>query len=262
MSGYDLYIFAVCFFVFLMLSVLLGTMLVIIVRQEMRMIEHGLEDRKIITEYRDGIGETPFFKTVFGRVMTVIVIIAILFFGFSLYVGFSSDKVEGRGFAPKVVMSDSMSYKRQSNTYLEENGLDDQIKTFDLILTRELPGEFELELYDVVVYEYEGDLIIHRIIGIEEPNEKHPDSRYFMLRGDAMKFSDEFPVEYSQMKAIYKGEKIPFVGSFIAFMQSPAGYLCIIMLVFSMIAMPVAEIVIKKTKEKRLRRIGFLGYEI
>ena len=123
---------------------------------------------------------------------------------------------------------------------------------------RELPDEFELELYDIVIYELRGDLIIHRIVGIEEPNEEHPDHRLFELRGDAVKNSDEFKVEYSQMKAIYRGEKIRFAGSFIFFMQSPLGYLCILLLVVGSILSPILELMISHAKRKRLAELGVL----
>ena len=151
-----------------------------------------------------------------------------------------------------------MADKHKDNTYLENNNLNDQFDAFDLIFTRKLPGEFELELYDIVVYEYKGELIIHRIIGIEEPNEKHPDQRQFLLRGDAVKYSDEFPVLYEQMRAIYKGERIPKIGSFFAFMQSPAGYLCILLAVFAMIATPIAEKKLKEVKTARLIELGVI----
>jgi hypothetical protein len=151
-----------------------------------------------------------------------------------------------------------MSFKNDKNTYLNENGLDDQFDRFDLIFTRQLPGEFELELYDVVVYDYHGTLIIHRIIDIEEPNEKHPDHRQFLLRGDAAWYSDDYPVTYEQMLAIYRGEKIPYVGSFFAFMQSPAGYLCILLVVFAMIATPIVEKKFRIAKIERLKQIGYI----
>lgn len=258
MSEFDIYVFIMCLIVFLSLTVLLGSMLVIIIKQELRAIDHGLEDYDLRTEYRDGNKKKPFYKSVSGIISLIFVLLISVFFAFSVYVGTTGNEVQLDVAVPRVVMSDSMSEKRPSNTYLEENNLNDQFGTFDLIFTRSLPGEYELELYDIVVYEYEDYLIIHRIIGIEEPNEKHPDCRYFLLRGDAMKFSDEFPVTYDQMRAIYKGERMPFVGSFVAFMQSPAGYLCIILIIFSMIALPIAEVIITRKKQKRLERLGLM----
>jgi hypothetical protein len=43
------------------------------------------------------------------------------------------------------------------------------------------------------------------------------------------------------MQGIYHGERIPYVGSFILFMQSPAGWLCILLVVFAMICTPILE---------------------
>ncbi len=144
---------------------------------------------------------------------------------------------------------------------MDTYNLNDQLHTFDLIFTQELPGEFELELYDIVVYEYRGELIIHRVIGIEEPNASHPEHRHFLLRGDSVKWSDEFPVLYEQMRAIYKGNRIPFVGSFFAFMQSPAGYLCLLLVVFAMIATPLMEKKLKVATAARLKEIGVITEE-
>ena len=56
----------------------------------------------------------------------------------------------------------------------------------------------------------------------------------------------------------HEGEKIPYVGSFVAFMQSTAGYLCILLIVFAMVALPIAEKIIKKRKEDRLYAMGYI----
>jgi hypothetical protein len=154
-----------------------------------------------------------------------------------------------------------MQTKRESNTYLAENNLNDQFNMFDVVFVHKLPDEFDLELYDIVVYEHEGTMIIHRIIGIQEPNEDHPEHRHFVLRGDSAKYSDEIPVLYGQMKAIYKGERIRFVGSFFAFLQSPAGYLCILLILFAVFATPIAEKKLWNAKLARLRKIGFIEEE-
>ena len=257
MSELDIYVFVLCLIVFLSLTVLLGSMLIIIVKQELRAIEHGLEDYALRTEYRDGNKKKPFYKSVSGIISLTLVLFVVAFFS----VGTTGNDVQLDVAVPRVVMSDSMSEKRPSNTYLEENNLNDQFGTFDLIFTRSLPGEYELELYDIVVYEYEDCLIIHRIIGIEEPNEKHPDHRQFLLRGDANWYSDDFPVTYEQMQSIYRGERIPYVGSFFAFMQSPAGYLCILLVVFAVVATPIVEKKFWTAKVERLKEIGYIERE-
>jgi hypothetical protein len=96
-------------------------------------------------------------------------------------------------------------------------------------------------------------LVIHRIVGIEEPNSKHPDERWFLLQGDAVPGRDRFPVLYEQMRAIYRGERLPFVGSFVAFMRSPAGYFCILLILFGAITVPYLEKKLYKERRKRLQ---------
>ena len=258
MTGYELYVFFVCLVMFVSLLSLLGTMLFIIIRQELRMIDNGLLDKKIAKEYMKSLNKEPFFKTTFGIVTIAVTAVVFACFAWTFSVRFSDPMVKGAMSVPRVVLSSSMSTKRNTNTYLEKYGLNEQFDTFDMIFTNELPGEFELELYDVVVYENErGELIIHRIVSIEEPNEKHPDHRLFELRGDAVKYSDEELVEYSQMRSIYRGEKIPYVGSFVYFVQSPSGYLCILLVFIGFFITPLIE---KYLWRRKLRRLEFIGF--
>ena len=147
-------------------------------------------------------------------------------------------------------MSESMSEKYYLNKYLYDNALDNQLEVYDLVVIRELPPEEELKLYDVVVYEIDGELIIHRIVGIEEPNEKHGE-RHFLLQGDAMAVHDKFPVLYEQMRGIYEGEKVSNIGSFFVFMRSPGGYLCIFLVLAATIIAPILEWVIGRARKKR-----------
>lgn len=265
MAGYDLYVFVVCLVSLLATLALLGAMFVIIARKEMQAIDFGITDTKLVDEYiervrrAEALGRKPREGRLFRGVLLLVGLVAILLFSFTLWLRFSDPTVKGSLAVPRVVLSDSMSEKRETNGYLTENNLNDQFDTFDLILTHELPGEFELKLYDVVVYEYKGNFIIHRIIGIEEPNERHPDHRLFQLRGDAMRYSDEFAVEYSQMRSIYRGERVPFVGSFIFFLQSPIGSVCIALVILGFIVSPIVSAMIRSRQRRRLRIIGFNG---
>lgn len=258
MTGYDLYILFLCLIVFTLLTALFSVMLSYIIRMTVKTIKHGLEDERITIEYKKAKKSNPVWDIVIKIVTTIMLVIIFLAFCFSVYVQFCNNRVTGNVPVPKVVLSDSMSYKNKANTYLRENQLDNQFETFDLIFVEKLPDEFELELFDIVVYEHRDDLIIHRIVGIEEPNEEHPDNRHFLLQGDASQFSDEYPVLYEQMRAIYKGKHIKFVGSFFAFMQSPAGYLCILLIIFAVIATPIAEKKLLQAKMQRLAEIGVI----
>lgn len=258
LSEFDFYVFMVCFVAFIATFVVLSILLFFIIRQELKAIKFGMIDEQLVREHMDGLDKGFRPWTIVYLVFSVLTILAVILLAWTFTVRFRDPKVVGPGSVPRVVLSDSMSEKRDTNTYLEENGLDDQFDTFDLIFTEELPGEFELELYDIVVYKYKDETyIVHRIIGIEEPNENHPDHRLFQLRGDAVKYSDDRPVEYSQMMSIYRGERIQYVGSFIHFMQSPAGYLCILLMVVGFILTPIIDVLIKIAKKKRLIILGY-----
>lgn len=262
MSGYDLYIFFLCLIVFTLLTCLFSVMLYYIIKLTLKTIRHGLEDERIITEYEHNKGRGCFSDILCRIISGILVAVILVIFAISVFVQISGNHVGSSSIpTPKVVLSASMSFKHEDNDYLEKNRLDDQFDMFDLVFVEQLPGEFDLELYDIVVYEYHGELIIHRIVGIEEPNEKHPDCRHFKLQGDASKYMDEFPVLYEQMRAIYNGKHVKFVGSFFAFMQSPAGYLCILLVLFAVFATPVAEKKLLQAKLDRLKEIGVIAPE-
>lgn len=261
MTSLDIYVLILCLVVFGLLTAVSCVMVTFYIKAKTKLISHGIEDEIITTEYRKQKSVNKAGKVISNIFSALVFALLLAAFVASLIINLSCDKIKKCVSVPQIVMSDSMQYRNEHNTYLDEHGLYDQINTFDLIFTEELPDEYELELYDIVIYEYREELIIHRIVGIEEPNKAHPNERYFLLKGDSAKHTDEFPVRYSQMKAIYNGKRIPFIGSFFAFMQSPLGYLCILLVVFSMIATPIAEKKLKKVIEERLKVIGVIETE-
>lgn len=257
MTSFDIYVFILCFIVFTLLTSLLTTFLYYIVKYYLKLVEHGIEDSNIIAEHEKmknaKARRTSRMTCCACTILSIITVAAVLaVFSFSLFLNLTANNKVGDIPVLKVVKSNSMSYKYEANKYLFENDLNDQVNIFDLIVMHKLPQEMDLRQYNIVAYERNGNLILHRIVGIEEPNDEHPDKRYFLLQGDAVQFQDKFPVLYEDMKGIYYGNKIPFVGSFVSFMQSPAGYLCIILILFSMVATPIVNRKIEKAKKLRL----------
>ncbi len=255
MTDYDIYVFILCFIVFVMLTTLSVVCVSIITKLSLKLINHGVEDQTILDEHKKRQTKKTSSKyakildcAVSGAVCLVFIVMLIS----SIVIQCTENSCCGLLPTYRVVKTASMETKNPKNTYLKENDLNDQIKTFDLIRTEKLPDEMDLELYDIVVYETDGMLIIHRIVEIEEPNEAHPDCRHFKLQGDAVEAADRFPVFYKQMKAIYRGDRTPFIGSFILFMQSPAGWLCTLLIVFTMIATPLLDKKLSDARNKRL----------
>ncbi len=262
MTVYERYIFVLCCIVFTLFTVFFAVMLGYLLSLTLKLIRRGVMDEKILTEYQKQAGKKHFTRL--GKVgdyfVSALVCVAMcVVFAFSLTLKINEDKVPEDMSALKVVQSSSMATKDEKNTYLE--GIDNQVAMFDLIVVHTLPDEMDLQLYDIVLYEGDqGELILHRIVGIEEPDPKHPDKRWFTLQGDAVANPDRGPVGYVQMKAIYRGESIPVVGSFVMFMQSPAGYLCILLILISMIATPIMENTLVKAKRVRLKIISATGH--
>ncbi len=255
MSNYEIYVIILCVIVFVLLTALSTTCVWIITRLSLRLISSGVEDERVLAEHRKQQNKKPnkIMKVLDYAFSGIVCFVLVVFFICSFFVS-CSEKADSDMFSSsyRVVRTGSMASKNPKNTYLTENNLNDQIQTFDMIRTEKLPDEMELELYDIVVYETDDMLIIHRIVEIEEPNATHPDCRYFRLQGDSVDSPDRFPVRYEQMRAIYRGDRTPFIGSFILFMQSPAGWLSILLIVAAMVSSPLLENIIQKEKDKRL----------
>ncbi len=260
MTRYEVYSLIVCIVVFILLTALLTGLIGYIVKLLLRSIKGGLEDEKIKIEYFSTTAKRKSKAlSIIDKAFSAIVFLCFfaLFIG-TMFVNIAEKSAVGNVPRLQVVCSESMSKKHSKNTYLAKNNLHDQFDMFDVIVTYRLPAETELKQYDIVVYEIDDILVVHRIVNIEEPNEKHPNERHFLLQGDNVDSPDKFPVLYSQMRGIYRGEKIPFVGSIVLFFQSPAGYLSILLVVYAMIASPILERILKKAKYNRLEEILLL----
>jgi hypothetical protein len=254
MTSYEWFVFFLCLFIFVSLVLFLGVLIYLNYKHSKRIIEGGLDDELIIKEkQKEKEKKKSKFFTILGKAISYVVTFIVgAFFIFSMSVRLMEDMTPNGMSTMQVVVSDSMSYKHEKNTYLEENNLNDQFHKFDLVTIHKLPDEFDLKLYDIVVYKYNKDIsLIHRIIAIEEPNEQHPEHRHFLLKGDANEYNDKFPVLYEQMEAIYTGDRISYLGSFVLFLQSPAGWICIIFIVFMVFFIPKAEEKLQALRDKR-----------
>ena len=260
MTPYENYVLILCIIVFTALTALFSFLVLQIIKMQVKLIKLGAEDRRITKEYINSTNNSKKNKiyTVIDKVVSsVLCVVLFALFVLSLYMNITEEYPSEKIPKLSVVKSDSMSYKNEKNEYLFDNYLDNQLQTFDLILTYKLPKEEDLKLYDIVLYVRDKDTVAHRIVAIEEPNEKHGE-RYFLLQGDAIENPDTFPVYYSQMRGIYKGDRVAFIGSFIVFMQSVAGYLCILLVILALIAIPYVYKKLEIATISRLKEIGVI----
>ena len=186
MLDYDIYVSALCLITYIMFVSISVFCIATITKLSIRQIRSGAEDKEILRDYK--INQklekvNDFTKNIIYLFSSVVFLGLMLVFVFSLIIQYNGD-VPINEYLPvyRVVQTGSMSKIHKNNTHLVENNLNDQFQAFDIIETKQLPDEMDLKLFDIVVYEYEGILIVHRIIGIEEPNEKHPDCRHFLLQ--------------------------------------------------------------------------------
>lgn len=262
MLSFDVYVFFVCLVVFLILGGLFTYMIVSMVKNETAMIKHGILDTKIQEHMLKKYSKSNKVFTIIEKTFLLLLSLFLTgLFGLSVYMNVNEDRPANGIPSIKVVKSNSMSYANEKNKYLKENNLTNQFQTFDIVICEHLPKEEDLKLYDIVVYKQDDIYVIHRIVGIEEPNEKHPNERHFLLQGDAVDRPDTFPVLYSQMKGIYRGERIRFAGSIVLFLQSPAGWLCILLVLFALIGTPIVEHHIDGAIYLRLNEIEKLNNE-
>lgn len=115
------------------------------------------------------------------------------------------------GTTPMVVLSGSMS-----------GTAEDHIEVGDLIFVGKTTPE-KLEVGDVIAF-MEGEIVVtHRIVGIENGD----DGLQFRTKGDANNTEDRNLVSADNLVGIYTG-RIPKVGDFAIFLQTPMGMLLFI----------------------------------
>lgn len=260
LSVTELYIFGVCFIVFTALTILLVALITMVLRSHVRLVGLGAEDENIRKEYDNRHKQSKFLNIIGFLINLVVCILLLLAFGASVAINVCERKncTSAENGVVRVIRSNSMAKAYEKNEYLFKNGLDDEknnFRLFDLVYTHPIPAEEDLELYDVVVYDIDGIQIIHRIVKIEEPNEKHPKERYFYLQGDNNPYGDPKYATYGQMRGIWYGQKIGQVGSFILFLQSPAGALCVLLMLISVFAVPIVTGKLEKIRKERYRAI-------
>jgi len=138
MKGYELYTFLLCLIVLLFLVSFFAVLFTIIIKSNIKLIKHGVEDERILKEHHEKMnkkkGEKAFdvLNSIFSIVVTIFFVVI---FGLSFYLNNSDNIPLGNLPVARVVKSDSMSFKNEENDYLFTNNLNNQFETFDIILT-------------------------------------------------------------------------------------------------------------------------------
>jgi len=195
-------------------------------------------------------------RKVIGLIRTiafyVIIIIVLPIFVFSLV-----NKVMGNVMmigdkAVMVVATGSMGYKNEANDYLFNRGLNNQFQQYDIIVLEKVE-KYEINQYDVIAYRNDKGLnIIHRIVNIEYGS----DTKY-VTRGDIYDSSktDSYKPVYEDVIGRYTGKRIPAIGIFILFLQSYAGIITVISLVYCLLMIDRTSEKINKVQQERIDKL-------
>ena len=190
------------------------------------------------------------FKTVFYYLALAIIVPVFIF---SLYSKIMNNVLMIGGKTLMVVASPSMSVVHEINTYVKNNNLTDQFDQYDIIYLEKVTSPNELKEYDVICFKNnEGVNIIHRIKEIKTLNGQ---VRY-ITRGDANNDDDPYSPVFEDIIGRYTAKKINGIGIFIIFLQSAAGIITIVSLVYCLVMIDRYAEKINKVQKERAKKLA------
>ena len=143
----------------------------------------------------------------------------------SLYSKITSGIAMINGHGMIAVASGSMSEQNPANPYLQQNGLDNQFDTYDMIFLEKVDSASELRLYDVIAFvNDEGVNVIHRIVGFQ--------GNAYITRGDSNNADDQYHPTFDDVLGRYTNQRVPYVGIFVMFLQSYSGIVTVLAVIY------------------------------
>ena len=138
------------------------------------------------------------------------------------------------------VNSPSMAAQHQSNTYLKTYGLDNQIAQYDIAVF-DIYDKQDIKKYDVVLFEKDNTLIVHRIVEIKKDGS-------YITQGDNNPDRDNWDVTKSEIKGVY-AKKLGFL-SFINYLgYTPGVYVALAGSIYDLGVLLLFEILDKKSED-------------
>ena len=185
----------------------------------------------------------------FRTIAFYLVLITIIpVFIFSLINKFSGNAMMIGDRTIMVVASGSMGYKNEANQYLFTWNLNDQFQQYDIIVLEEVKKS-SIEQYDVIAYRNDkGINIIHRIVNIE-----YGITTKYVTRGDIYDSTktDAYKPVYEDIIGRYTGKRIPGIGIFVLFLQSYAGIITVLSLVYCLLMIDRTASKINRVQDER-----------
>lgn len=150
-----------------------------------------------------------------------------------------------------IVASGSMSKVHESDYELKQKGWDNQFQQFDVIVLDKVSRFSDLKQGDVIAFKAnDGTNVIHRIRKIDYL------SKTFTTQGDAVGKADGYNPSYDQVIGRYVSKRIPLIGIFVIFFQSPAGIVTVLALLYCMLMIDSITKKIDKAQIKRVEKLS------
>ena len=149
------------------------------------------------------------------------------------------------------IRTGSMETVNESNTYIQENNLTNQIETYSLIGIDKVSSDEEIELYDILAYKYKGTTYVHRVIKIFTDEETG--TTCYTLRGDAnsSSLSFETKITLDDIVGKYNGYQNYGLGVAFFYLQSNIGIVAIVSAMLFVTTFDFSEGKIEKAYYKR-----------
>lgn len=148
-----------------------------------------------------------------------------------------------------VVQTSSMSYKEEKNPYFDYLP-DNQIEQFSLISVEK---DREIELYDVIAYNYNDTVYVHRVVRIYEKE----GVIYYTAMGDTnnVSFSYEKALTEQDILGVYTGYKNLALGHALAFLRSGVGLFAVALATAFLVFYDMARIKIERSYNERVELV-------
>lgn len=180
-------------------------------------------------------------KIIFNGLFYLVMVFFIAVLVFSLVQKASgNDAYPFFGFKGMIVQTGSMSFKYDTE-FLD--GHNEQFKINDLVFTRRIKDDEEIEIYDIVTFNLGNNTVIHRVVDIQI--DSNTGQKLYITRGDASPENDSAKTR-EQLTGIYSFS-LGQLGVVIKFFQSVYG---IVALIACIAILSIASLILRYVKNE------------
>ncbi len=236
-------------------------------------VSSGKEDIDLIDnaidEEKEKKSKTKKTWKLVGKIFSYVLLgVVFAFFVFSLVSRIQGNTMLFGNSTMVVIASGSMS-ERNNNTIKAHPELTNQFDTYDIIGISKYNSQDDVALYDVIAYKNKKNVtIVHRIIEVNK-DEKTGVVTY-LTQGDSNLYADNTGgsqyngyLTYDKIIGKYDGRRIKGMGIFVIFLQSSAGIVTVLSVVYCLLMYDYLSNKYKKTIVERTNMlVNLIDYDL